>query len=178
MGAQVGILSLSQLQLHDHYNFNSGGPILSIARLASASIKINHAAAVVEAGTTQVAVKRILILEDSPGTCDINVTIFNTLGAGTANARVHILRAGAVIWSGLLRNEVAGPNDYTDAGVAVDLLAGDIIELRASRTGATTCEVSNFQICYDGYVSTITRRALNAALLLTAASDILYQFTL
>lgn len=178
MGAQVGILSLSQLQLHDHYNYNSGGPILSVARVAAATVKINHAAAVVEGGTTQVAVKRIMILEDSPGTCDINFTITNTLGAGTANGRVHIVRAGAVIWSGILRNEIAGPNTYTDAGVAVDLLAGDIIELRASRTGATTCLVEDFQVCYDGYVSTITRRALNAALLLTAASDILYQFTL
>ena len=178
MGAQVGVLSLSQLALHDHWDPNSGGPIVLVARLDSATVKINHAAVVVEAGTVQVAVKRILILENSPGVCSINFTIFNTLGAGMAHGRVHIIRAGAVIWSGTQRNEAAGPNSFTDAAIALDLLAGDIIELRAWRTGATTCEVSDLLVCYDGYISTITRRALNTALLLTAASDILYQFTL
>jgi hypothetical protein len=173
--AQVGVLSLSQLQLHDHYNLNSGGPVNTLSRVASATVKINHAAAVNTSYAAWVMMKRVLILEDSPGTMDINYTLLNTLGAGSVNAQARIYRAGVLIWSGVDNAEVAGPTIFTDPAIAVDLLSGDCIEIWGYKTGATACRVTAMEICYSGYITALCRRTLNAALLLTVASDILYE---
>lgn len=175
---QIGVLSLSQLQIHDHYNWNTGGPINTITRVDSATVKISHAAAANTSQTAFTLMKRILILEDSPGVMNINLTLLNVAGAGTVHGQARIYRAGALVWSGVDNAEAGGPTICNDPAIAFDLLAGDLIDVWGYRTGATQCRVTAMEICYSGYLTALSRRVLNAAILLSAASDILYQVVL
>jgi hypothetical protein len=81
-----------------------------------------------------------------------------------------------LLWSGVDNSTVAGPTVYTDAAVAIDLLAGDVIEVwgYVSVGAAAICRLFDMEICYTGYITALSRRILNTALQTTAASDILY----
>lgn len=177
MGAQVGVLSLSQLQLHDHYNENSGGVINRIGRVASATVKMTGGGQRTTTAGAWVLLKRFIVLEDTPGTMDINVELTRAGAAGTVHCEARLYRGttGALLWTGVDNSEVAGPTVFTDAAVAIDLLAGDRIEIWGYKIGAgTICSVDDLECCYTGYITHFSRRAVNAAILLTAASDILY----
>lgn len=178
--AQVGVLSMSQLQLHDHYDINTGGIINATARVASATAKmVSPNVVTTGAGIGAWAVmKRIVLREDSTGTMNIVYTLTRTGGAGTVHAQARIYRGttGALLWSGVDNSTAAGPTVYTDAAVAIDLLYGDRVEVwgYVSAGALTTCTLEQQECQYDGYITLLSRRALNAALLLTAASDVLY----
>ena len=176
--AQVGVLSMSQLQLHDHYDDNSGGPINVHSRIASATIKIaNPALRDTVAGVGVFAVmKRVLISENSLGTMDINYSLARVGGAGTVHGEARIYRGVTLLWSGVDNNTIAGPTVYTDAAVAIDLLVGDTIEVwgYVSAGAAAICRIFDMEVCYTGYITSLSRRVLNAALQLTVAADIQY----
>jgi len=176
--SQVGVLSMSQLQLHDHYDDSSGGIINVHSRVASATIKIQAPAIRDTAAGVGVfaMMKRILIRENSLGTMDINYTLARVGGAGTVHGQVQIWRAGAAIWTGVDNNTAAGPTVFTDAAIPQDLLAGDCIEIwgYVSAGAAAICRIFDMDVCYTGFITSLSRRVLNAALQLTAAADILY----
>jgi hypothetical protein len=178
--AQVGVLSLSQLQLHDHYNLNSGGPILTIARANSANIRITNAALVADTGVgADTMLKRTVILQDTTGAMTIVYDGELTPGAGgnSCHIQAHIFRAGVAIWNGT-NNVVAaaGLVAYTDANIVLNLLAGDCIEVWGHIVVgiAESVEVSNLTIRYDATITEISRYGLTVAL---AVSDegILYE---
>ena len=176
--AQVGVLSLSQLQIHDHYDYNSGGPINLLTRTASATVKMLSAPAVMSAAGvgTWSMMKRILVGEDSPGTSDLLFTMTRAGGAGTVHGQIRIQRGATNLFTGVDNSTAAGPTIYTDAAAAVDLKAQDTIEVWGYvSVGATTiCTVETLQVCYTGTFTKLTRRILNTALQTSAASDVLY----
>lgn len=173
--SQVGVLSLSQLQAHDHYGANNGGPILVVSRTASATLKMQSGPQrFTPAGVgTWAMLKRIQVLEDSPGTADILFTMTRAGGAGTIHGQVRIYRGATNLFTGVDNSTAAGPTIYTDAAVAVDFLAGDLIEVWGYvSAGATTiCVVEALQVCYTGVITQISRRVVSVAV---TGADVLY----
>ena len=177
---QVGILSLAQLQIHDHYNDNSGGPINLISRANSANVRIASGGSMSAAGVgTWGLLARALIQENTPGVMTINYTLTRAGGAGTVHAQARIYRAGALIWSGIDNATAAGPTVYTDAAIALDLLSQDVIDIWGYvSAGATTiCDVDTVEVCYDATLVQLSRRVLTVPLALTGAG-ILYSVVL
>lgn len=170
---QVGVLSLSQLELHDHYDLNTGGPILEVTRAASANVRIaSPIQRVTPAGVGVWArLKQVLIRQDTVGVMDINYTLTRAGGAGTVHAQARIYRAGAAIWTGADSATAGGPTVYTDAGVAQDLIYGDTLELWGYvSAGATTiCVVETLQYLWDCSITAITRIPVTVALAITGA---------
>lgn len=177
--SQVGILSLSQLQAHDHYGANAGGPILVVTRTASATLKMQSATQrSTPAGVgTWAMLKRILVLEDTPGTADILFTLTRAGGAGTIHGQIRMYRGSTILFTGVDNSTAAGPTTYTDAAVAVDLLAQDTIEVwgYVSAGGTTICVVEALQVRYDGIITQISRRVVSLAVI---GSDVLYSAVL
>jgi hypothetical protein len=181
---QVGILSLSQLQLHDHYNLNSGGPINLISRTDSANARLNSGGSMTVAGVgVWGLMARILIQEDSPGAggggMNINYTLTRAGGAGTVHAQARIYRAGALIWNGVDNSTAAGPTVYNDPTIVLNLLAQDVIDVWGYvSAGATTiCDVSAVEVCYDATLVQLSRRVLTVPLALTG-TGLLYEVIL
>lgn len=173
--AQVGILSLSQLQLHDHSNANTGGAINTVARATGGPVKITSGAMRSTLNAAMTLLKRVIIRENSPGSMDLNYDVTRTGSAGNVNAQARIYRAGAAIWNGVLNNEVAGPTTFSDPNIVLDLLAGDTIEIWGQRvTAGAVCEVTDLEIAYTGTITRLSDKALFTPLVLTAAADILY----
>ena len=168
---QVGVLSLSQLQIHDHYNLNSGGPIITVARGNSANVRITNAPAVATpAGSTlNRMLKRTIILQDTAGAMTLSYDAEMIPGAGgnSCHARAHIYRAGAIIWTGT--NNVlaaAGVTACTDANIVLNLLAGDCIEVWGHIVvgAGEVLEVSALTLRYDATITEISRFDLTVAL--------------
>ena len=173
---QVGILSMAQLQLHDHYDWNSGGPILTVERTNSANVRITNAAIV--NGTPGDLVdrmfKRTIVWQDTAGAMTLNYTaeLDPAAGGDSCHVQAHIYRAGVAIWDGA--NNViaaAGANVYTDANIVLDLLEGDAIEVWGHVVvgGAETVIISQLEICYDATIHMISRRHLSVPLALSVA---------
>lgn len=171
--AQVGVLSLSQLQLHDHYDWNTGGPIVELTRTASANVRITSAAQRFSAAGvgTWARMKQVLIRQDTVGAMDINYTLTRAGGAGTVHARARIYRGATLLWSGVDNSTAAGPTIFTDAGVAQDLIYGDTLELWGYvSAGATTiCVVETLEYLWDSTITEISRIALAGAIAVTGA---------
>jgi len=173
--AQVGILSMAQLQLHDHYNYDSGGPILEMTRTPSANVRILSAAQrFSDAGVGDWArLKQIYIGSDTLGSMDINYTLTRAGGAGTVHAQARLYRGATLLVAGDDNPEAAGPTIFTDAAVAQDLLAGDTVELwgRVSAGGATTrCVVETLELLWDCSITSISRWPVTVALAVTGAA--------
>jgi hypothetical protein len=173
MGAQVGILSLAQLQIHDHYNDNVGGPILTVTRADSANVRIlSGPQRFSPAGVGAWAMmKRIQVLQDSPGACTINYTLTRAGGAGTIHAQARLCRGATLLLAGADNSTAAGPTVFTDAALAQDLLAGDLIEVwgYVSAGAATICVIEALEVCYDATITSIARWPVTVALALTGA---------
>lgn len=179
--AQVGVLSLSQLALHDHYDWNSGGPIDVYGRVSSATVKITNAAVIANNNAAPFeCYKRILVLQDSPGTMRIDYDLECTvvLAGNVAHGQSRIYRGAALLWSGVDNPEVAGPVAYQDAAIAIDLQAGDTIEVWGyvidAGGGGPNCSISQMLVRYTGSVNCMSRRVLTTALPVTGG-DMLYQ---
>jgi hypothetical protein len=117
--------------------------------------------------------KRILVLEDTTGTADLVFTLTRAGGAGTVHGQIRIQRGATNRFTGVDNSTAAGPTIYTDAAVAVDLLAGDTIEVwgYVSAGAATICTVETLQVCYTGLITGISRRAVSLAV---TGTDVLY----
>jgi hypothetical protein len=168
---QVGVLSLSQLQLHDHYNFDSGGPILTVTRANSANVRLISAAIVMSAAGVGAAtmMKRIVLDQDSPGAMTILHTATRAGGAGTIHTQARVMRAGVSIWDGVDNPTVAGPTIFTDAAIALDLLQNDCIEIwgHVAAGAATICAVEALEVCFDATITSIARWPVTVALAIT-----------
>ena len=175
--AQVGVLSLSQLQLHDHYDYNSGGPINVVARTISANIRIVGPGAVTPAGVgVWACLNRILFLEASPGGMTVNFTLTRAGGAGTIHGQWRIYSAiGALLHSGTDRSTAGGPTIYSE-NIAHDMLENERLEFWGYVSiGATTvCDISVEELCYDATVTYLSRRLLTTALPITGVG-VLYE---
>lgn len=175
--AQVGVLSLSQLELHDHYDLNTGGPILEVTRAPSANIRILSAVQRVTVAGVGVwgRLKQVLIRQDTVGSMDLNYTLTRGGGAGTVHAQARIYRNGAAIWTGVDNATAAGPTIFTDAAIAQDLIYGDTLELWGYvSAGATTiCVVEQLEYLWDSSITAVSRIDLTVALGITGAG-ILY----
>jgi hypothetical protein len=181
MGAQVGILSLAQLQLHDHYNDNSGGIINVLARTASATQKINNLAARQTTSPAWVMVKSILILENSPGApaggMDID-WLLSCAGGGVAHSQVRVYRAGIAVFTGADLSTAGVATPETEANIILDLEVNDLVEIWGYHSvggAGKVCQVDTEHVCYTGTIISLSRRALQTALQTTPAADILYQ---
>ena len=97
MMPQVGVLSLAMLQVHDHYDYETGGPINTVVRADSATARIsNGAARVTPAGVgTWALMKRLPDREAAAGAMTVNYTLTRAGGAGTIHGQARIYRAGA-----------------------------------------------------------------------------------
>lgn len=173
--AQIGIVASAQLQLHDHYDGSSGGPVNTIIRVAAATTKMYSSSQKTTTNAAWTLLKRIRVDEASPGTCNITYDLSRTGPAGNVNGQAHIYRNGSSIWDGAVNNEVAGPTTFTDAAVAIDFQVGDLIEVWGQRvTAGVGCMIEAEEVLYTGYIQKLARRELAAYLALTPASDILW----
>jgi hypothetical protein len=173
---QVGILSSAQLQTHDHYDYTSGGPILTITRANSANVKITNAA--VRTSTAGDLVdrmwKRTLIKQATAGAMRINYTaeLDPAAGGDSCHVQAHIYRAGAAIWNGT-NNVVAGGGAviYTDNNIVLDLLAGDAVEIWGHIVvgGGEQILFSQLELCFDAGITLLSRHALTVPLALSVA---------
>jgi hypothetical protein len=174
---QVGVLSLSQLQFHDHYDYNSGGPINVVSRAISANVRISGSGAMTAAGVGVYAcLNRILFLEASPGGMTINFTLTRAGGAGDVNGQWRIYSAtGVLLHSGIDRTTNAGPTIYSE-NIAHDFLENERLEFWGYvRVGATTvCDLSAEELCYDATITYLSRRLLTTALPITGVG-LLYE---
>lgn len=154
------------LQAHDHYDWESGGPMATVERTDSANVRIIAAAARVTPAGVGVwsLMKMILIQEKSAGVMTLNYTLARAGGAGTVHGQARIYRAGVAIWIGADNAELNGPTVYTDAAIAQDLDIDDRIEVWGYvAAGATTvCHVEGLEICYDAEIVELARRELSA----------------
>jgi hypothetical protein len=175
MGYQIGVVSMAQLQLHDHYNLNTGGLINTVVRVADWLTKIDHPANSQTGSLTYVKLKSVLILEASPGTMNSTFELTRTGAAGNARALVRVYRLGALIWSGDEGITAAGPLTCPDLAIPVDLLYGDLVEIwgRVTAAGAL-CNVFAWEMGWTGYISHLSRRHLLTSLTLADDADFLY----
>ena len=171
--AQVGILSMAQLQLHDHYNYDSGGPILEMTRTPSANVRILSAAQRFSAAGVGdwARLKQIYIGSDTLGSMDIKYTLTRAGGAGTVHAQARLYRGATLLVAGDDNSTAGGPTEYTDAAVAQDLLAGDTVELwgYVSAGGGTICTVEALELLWDCSITSISRWPVTVALAVTGA---------
>lgn len=171
--AQVGILSMAQLQLHDHYNYDSGGPILETTRAPSANVRV--ASPLIRSTPAGVGVwarlKQIYIGSDTLGSMDATYTLTRTGGAGTAHAQLRIYRNATLLFSGVDNSTAAGPTDFTDAAIAIDLQVGDTVELwgYVSAGAAAVCTVDGLDLFWDMSITSIARWPVTVALAVTGA---------
>ena len=167
--SQVGIYSASQLQLHDHYDWSSGGPILSITRADAATVQrtLNNTQQTNNLAWT--LMKRILVLENSAGLMRIIYTLRITGTAGTAHAQARILRAGSPIWNGNDNTEVAGPTTFTDSAIAIDLQAQDVIDIYGYNSvgGTSYCDIRTMQLGYTMNITNIARHVITTGVVCT-----------
>ncbi len=174
---QIGVVSAAQLELHDHYNVNSGGSILTRTRVDSANVRISNGADRFTPNGVGVwaLLKQIVVLDDTPGAMTINYDLTRGGGAGTIHGQARIYRAGALLWSGVDNAEMNGPTTYTDAAIAQDLLALDTIEVwgYVSAGAATNCHISNMTCSWDMQLTSIARWPITIPLAMTGAG-ILY----
>lgn len=167
--AQIGILSMGMLQTHDHYNYDTGGPILEKTRVASANIRILSAANRSTAAGAWVRVKQIYIGSDTLGAMDINYTLERTGGAGTAHAQARMYRGATLLWAGVDNSTAAGPTVYNDNAVQ-GLLIGDTIEMWSYKTGAgALSNVSQMECLWDNSITAISRVPVTVAIAITGA---------
>ena len=170
---QVGIVSSAQLEIHDHYDYNQGGPILTLSRVDSANVRVTAAAQVFSAAGvgTWALMKRIVILQDTPGVMTLNYTMTRAGGAGTIHGQARIYHGGTLLWSGTDNSTGAGPTIYTDAAIAQDLQALDTVDVWGYvSAGATTrCVLETFELCWDCVLSSISRVPVTIPLAITGA---------
>ena len=171
--SQVGILSMAQLQLHDHYNYDSGGPILEMTRTPSANVRILSAAQRFSDPGVGVwaRMKQVYIGSDTLGSMDIKYTLTRAGGAGTVHAQARLYRGATLLVAGDDNSTAGGPTEYTDAAVAQDLLAGDTVELwgYVSAGGTTRCVVETLELLWDCSITSISRWPVTVALAVTGA---------
>ena len=171
--SQVGVLSLAQLQIHDHGDLNSGGLIATLARTDSATVKISNATARAMIVAAFVRMKQTVILAPSPGSMRVLFTLTRTGAAGTAHGQVRIYRGSTAIFMGADFSEVAGPTIETETAITQDLQALDTIEIWGYTTGGN-CNIDTMQICYTGTITLLSRITLTAPLAVTGG-DMPYQ---
>lgn len=169
MAVQVGVQSGARVAVHNHSNISQGGLVDTIGRVSSATLKINNGAVRGTGLPFFTRLKQVRINEDSPGTMRIDYDLECTTVAGgnSVNGQARIYRGATLLWSGVDNPELAGPITYSDAGIAIDLLAGDMVEVWGYRTGGTTCEISNMMVRYTGSFISLLQRVLTTALPIT-----------
>lgn len=168
---QIGIYSSAQLELHDHYDYNSGGPILTLSRIDSANIRVNAAAMVIGAAGvgTWSLFKRIVFLQDTPGVMTLTYTLTRAGGAGTVHAQARMYHGGTLLWSGTDNSTAAGPTDYTDATIAQDLQALDTVDVWGYVSAGATTRVAleALVLSWDCVCSSISRVPVTIPLAIT-----------
>lgn len=173
MAEQVGCQSGSRPTIHNHSSISQGGLINTMGRLSSATLKINNGAMVEGNNNAPFQrYKQIRINEDSPGTMriDYDLECSVVLGGNAVHAQSRIYRGTTLLWSGIDNTEVAGPTTFSDVGIAVDLQAGDMIEVWGYKIGGgNTCQISVHQVRYTGTFISLLQRVLATPLTIVGA---------
>jgi hypothetical protein len=164
---------MAQLQLHDHYNYDSGGPVLETTRAPSANVRV--ASPAIRSTPAGVGVwarlKQIYIGSDTLGSMDVTYMLERTGGAGTVHARLRIYRGTTLLFSGTNNSTAAGPTNYIDAAIAIDLQVGDTVELWGYVLvgAAAVCTVFDLDLFWDMSITSIARWPVTVALAITGA---------
>ena len=171
MAEQVGVQSGARIGIHNHSNISQGGLINTIGRVSSATLKINNPTLRSTGLPAFTRLKQVRINEDSPGTMRIDYDLECTVVAGgnSVHGQSRIYRGATLLWSGVDNTELAGPTTYSDVGIAIDLLAGDMVEVWGYRVAGTVCEISNMVVRYTGSFLSLLQRVLTTALPITGA---------
>jgi hypothetical protein len=169
MAQQVGCQSGSRPSIHNHSNVNQGGPIVLEERIVGAAVLIQNLAVKSRAGIPAFTLlKEITIQENSPGTCTVFYTLQRTAGAGAVNAQLYVNDVAV----GVDNASNPGPDVWNDV-LALDLVAGDRIQLYGHTNGANTLTVSDFEISYANALNAISTHELTALLATNYAIPIL-----
>ena len=146
---------------------------MTLTRNDSANVRITAAAQVFSAAGvgTWAMMKRIVFLQDSPGTLTLNYTLTRAGGAGTVHAQARMYHGGTLLWSGTDNSTAAGPTIYTDATVAQDLQALDTVDVWGYVSAGATTRVTleTFELCWDCVLSSISRVPVTIPLAITGA---------